>query len=57
MFDDAGQVVSETVRRGSLVVPWWPVVLWVVVLPVLVGLVIAAVMRSAPVGAPRRRTA
>lgn len=49
-----GEVLSRTM--GTITVPWLPVLVWVTVVPVLVGLVIAGVMRSAPVGAPRRRT-
>jgi putative ABC transport system permease protein len=41
----------------TLDVPWLAVTAWVVLVPVLVGLVIAAAMRPAPVGAPLRRTA
>ncbi len=54
-FDANGQVASQI--TGTITVPWLPLLGWVVVIPVLVGLVIAGVMRSAPVGAPRRRTA
>lgn len=57
-------VAGTFVRTGSLgtgrpafEVPWLALAGWVVVVPLLVGLIIAAVMRSAPVGAPQRRTA
>ncbi len=50
-----GEVLEQT--RGTLAVHWLGLAGWIVVLPILVGLVIATAMRSAPVGAPRRRTA
>lgn len=53
-YDPNGELLAST--PGTLVVPWLPLAGWVLLLPVLVGLLIAAVMRPAPVGAPRRRT-
>jgi len=54
-YVDDGQVLEQV--RATIAVHWLGLAAWVVVVPVLVGLVIAAVMRSSPVTAPRRRMA
>lgn len=46
-----------TTVRAAVDVPWLALAAWVVVVPALVGLLIAALMRSSPVTAPRRRMA
>lgn len=53
----AVDATGATATIPDVAVPWVPMAAWIVLVPVIVGLVIAGVMRSAPVGAPRRRTA
>lgn len=52
----AGPDLLATVR-AAVDVPWLALTAWVLVVPVLVGLLIAGLMRSSPVTAPRRRMA
>jgi hypothetical protein len=54
-FEDAAD--NQTILQATLEVPWAALTAWIVAMPVLVGLIVAAVLRSSAVSAPRRRMA